>query len=337
MQDRADERIEGMLATGLKNRWWCIGPSSQIGIEPVGLTRLGHKLVAWRNTDGTLNILDNWCPHRGAPLSKGRLKDGVLACRYHGVEVDGTGTVTAVPAFPKCDFVGEKLVPNWHYVEHFQGIWVWFGDAEHPDPPPLEFPLEFESPEWTGFPMTDTWTTNYQYVWDNLLDIMHPEYLHQDTQYFETGVANEVKIADTDTGFMVQRKIYDGDNVEKMEFIDNGSFWFRIGFHAPPACGPGGNWRVFPFATPIDENHTQMTIWRMRNVSGWEGALHRFMFNTRLEPYNWAIVEEDREMLEAMPPWPTEENLYQHDIGPARLRRYVRMEALKQLDAHPGG
>lgn len=327
---RSDPEIEAMVACGLKNRWHCIGVSSQIGNEPVGLTRLGHKLVAWRNTDGSLNILDDWCPHRGAPLSKGRLKDGVLSCRYHGVEVDGTGTVKAVPAFPKCNFINKKMVRNWHYVEHFQGIWVWFGDDDYPDPPPLEFPSEFKSAEWTGFPMSHTWNTNFQYIWDNLLDIMHPEYLHQDSQYFDTGVSNEVKITDTDNGFFIQRKIDDGNNVELMEFIDNGSFWFRIGYAAPPACGPGGNWRAFPFATPIDEHRTQVTIWRMRNASGWEGALHRFMFNTRLEPNHWEITEEDREMLEAMPTWPGEENLYQHDIGLARARRHIRSEAKKQ-------
>lgn len=71
----------------------------------------------------------------------------------------------------------------------------------------------------------------------------------------------------------------------------------------------------------------------MRNVSGWEADLFRFMFNTKLEQYNWAIVQEDKTMLEAMPPWLPEENLYQHDIGPARVRRHVRLEARKQLDA----
>jgi hypothetical protein len=73
----------------------------------------------------------------------------------------------------------------------------------------------------------------------------------------------------------------------------------------------------------------------MRNVSGWKADLFRFMFNTKLEQYNWAIVLEDREMLEAMPPWLGEENLYQHDIGPVRVRRHLRDEARKQLESAP--
>ncbi len=323
--------VEKLAAVGLRNRWWCIGPSAMVTDRPVGLTRLAIDLVAWRDRSGKVNLVEDRCPHRGAPLSKGRLIEGQLSCRYHGVEVSGDGCVTAVPGFPECSYVGKQMVRAYPVTEHFQGLWAWFGDDEHLDPPPLEFPLEFTSPGWTGFPVSQTWQTNYQYVWDNVVDIMHPEYLHRETQYFETGVANTVVTTATDTGFAVRRKISEGDNVEIMEVIDNGSIWFRVGFHAPPGCGPGGNWRVFPQATPIDEHRCQMTVWRMRNVSGWEADLFRFMFNTKLEHFNWAIVQEDKDILEAMPHWPAQENLYQHDIGPARLRRHVRDEARKQL------
>ena len=326
-----EAQVEQRAALGVRNRWWCIGPSSMVADKPVSLMRLGTALVAWRDGAGRVNLVDDYCPHRGAPLSMGRLSEGRLSCRYHGVEISGDGTVTAVPGFPQCSYIGKKMVRAYPVVEHFQGLWAWFGDDENATPLPLVFPLEFTSPDWTGFPISQTWQTNYQYVWDNVIDIMHPEYLHKDTQYFDTGVANTVVTTATETGFMVKREIYEGDNVEIMEFIDNGSFWFRVGFYAPPGCGPGGNWRVFPQATPIDEHRCQMTVWRMRPVSGWEGDLFRFMFNTKLEQFNWAIVQEDKEMLEAMPPWPARENLYQHDIGPARLRRHVRAEASRQL------
>ena len=329
--NRQDELVEQMVGIGLRNRWWCIGPSALVADKVVGLTRLGAKLVAWRDAAGKVNLIDDQCPHRGAPLSLGRLRDGRLSCRYHGVEVAGDGTVTAVPAYPECPYVGKRMVRAYPVVEHFQGLWAWFGADETVPPVPLVFPEEFTSAEWTGFPVSATWQTNYQYVWDNVIDIMHPEFLHKDTQYFETGVANTVLVTQTDTGFKVNRAIDSGDNVEVMEFIDNGSFWFRVGFNAPPACGPGGNWRVWPLATPIDETHCQMTIWRMRKVSGWQADLFRFMFNTKLEQYNWAIVQEDKEILEAMPPWPAAENLYQHDIGNARVRRHIRDEARKQL------
>ncbi|MFM0662915.1 hypothetical protein [Paraburkholderia sediminicola] len=158
-------------------------------------------------------------------------------------------------------------------------------------------------------------------------------HLHKNTQYFEAGVANRVLLTSTEKGFIVKRAVNEGDNVDLMEFMDAGAFWFRVGFNAPAACGPGGNWRVFPFATPIDERCSQVTIWRMRNISGWGADLFRFMFNTKLEQYNWEIVQEDREILEGMPPRPSPETLYQHDAGLVRLRRYVRTVARKFIES----
>jgi phenylpropionate dioxygenase-like ring-hydroxylating dioxygenase large terminal subunit len=331
--ERIEDRVERSVLTGVRNRWWCIGPSAMVGDQPVGIKRLGVALVAWRDTSGKVNLIEDICPHRGAPLSMGRLEDGKLSCRYHGVEVSGEGIVTAVPAYPQCAYVGKKMVRSYPVVEHFQGLWAWFGEDEDTEPLPLVFPREYESADWTGFPISMTWQTNYQYMWDNVLDIMHPEYLHKDTQYFESGVANQVLVTPTDTGFTVRREISKGDNVELMEFIDTGAFWFRIGYNAPPECGPGGNWRIFPLATPIDEHTCQITIWRMRNVAGWEADLFRFMFNTKLEHYNWEIVQEDKDILEGMPPWPMQEKLYQHDVGLARLRRHVRDVVRKQLES----
>ena len=92
-----EARIEQRAAVGVRNRWWCIGPSSLVADQPVGLMRLGVKLVAWRDNTGKVNLTDDYCPHRGAPLSMGRLSEGRLSCRYHGLEVAGDGTVTAVP------------------------------------------------------------------------------------------------------------------------------------------------------------------------------------------------------------------------------------------------
>lgn len=331
LKERIEDRVDRSVLTGVLNRWWCIGPSAMVGGQPVGIKRLGRALVAWRDGEGKVNLVDDACPHRGAPLSMGRLEEGRLSCRYHGWEVSGEGVVTAVPSLPQCPHVGRKMVRAYPVIEHFQGLWAWFGVDDEAEPLPLEFPSEYTSAEWTGFPISQTMRTNYQYVWDNFLDIMHPEHLHKDTQYFEPGVANQVLVEPTATGFTLRREVDRGDNVELAEFIDTGAFWFRVGFNAPPECGPGGNWRIFPFATPIDEHTTQFTVWRMRNVTGWGAELFRFMFNTKLEHYNYAIVQEDVDILEGMQRWPMPEKLYQHDVGLARLRRYVRDLVRAQL------
>ena len=41
--------------------------------------------------------VDDWCPHRGAPLSLGRVVDGKLICGYHGLEMGHDGKPVAMP------------------------------------------------------------------------------------------------------------------------------------------------------------------------------------------------------------------------------------------------
>jgi phenylpropionate dioxygenase-like ring-hydroxylating dioxygenase large terminal subunit len=175
-----NEAVERRLATGLRDRWWCIGPSAMFQNKPVTLTRLGEKLVGWRDKSGKLNLVADQCPHRGMALSLGRVIDGDLACRYHGVRVAGDGSVVAVPALPNCNLVGQKLVRSYPVVEHFQGVWAWFGDAPA-EPCRLDLPPELLSSEWTGLIVSSTWHCNYQYVLDNLVDPMHTTYLHEES------------------------------------------------------------------------------------------------------------------------------------------------------------
>ncbi len=122
-------------------------------------------------------------------------------------------------------------------------------------------------------------------------------------------------------------------NIDVMDFNDTGGYWVRVGVYYPPAAGPGGVLRIIATAAPIDETHAQLSFWRMRKVSGWQGAMFRFMFNTMYERMTWEVIEQDREILETLPSWPAPENLYQHDIGVSRIRRYFRKEAESQVRA----
>ena len=86
------------------------------------------------------------------------------------------------------------------------------------------------------------------------------------------------------------------------------------------------------FATPIDENHTQVILWRTRKVSGWQRDGWRFMYRNRLEKLHWEVLEQDRLLLEAMEPDAhAHEHLYNHDMGLARVRREMRKKAEAQL------
>ena len=67
--DAAIEAVaETLLEEGLRNLWYPIAPSWQVGENPLGVTRLGERIVIWRDRDGAVHALEDRCPHR-APAS----------------------------------------------------------------------------------------------------------------------------------------------------------------------------------------------------------------------------------------------------------------------------
>ena len=87
--------VEDRLETGLLNLWYLVADATEIGNRPVGLKRLNRDVVAWRDANGAVNVVEDRCPHRGARLSRGRIIDGQIACAYHGLQLDGDGVITA--------------------------------------------------------------------------------------------------------------------------------------------------------------------------------------------------------------------------------------------------
>src|SRR5215467_13756284 len=68
--------------------------------DPLRTTLLGESLVAFRDTNGTVGLIQNNCPHRGASLFFGRNEEGGLRCVYHGWKFDVAGTCVDMPNEP---------------------------------------------------------------------------------------------------------------------------------------------------------------------------------------------------------------------------------------------
>eukprot|EP00193_Tetraselmis_chui_P008014 CAMPEP_0177757412 /NCGR_PEP_ID=MMETSP0491_2-20121128/3627_1 /TAXON_ID=63592 /ORGANISM="Tetraselmis chuii, Strain PLY429" /LENGTH=525 /DNA_ID=CAMNT_0019273057 /DNA_START=612 /DNA_END=2189 /DNA_ORIENTATION=+ len=63
---------------------------------------LGRDLALWRDGSGKWQCFEDFCPHRLAPLSEGRVEaDGSLLCAYHGWRFEGSGKCTALPQASK--------------------------------------------------------------------------------------------------------------------------------------------------------------------------------------------------------------------------------------------
>jgi vanillate O-demethylase monooxygenase subunit len=76
----------------LMNAWSAAGWDSEVP-QGANFSRriFGKPLVIFRKADGQARVLDGVCPHRFAPLARGRLIGDEIQCGYHGITFDGAG------------------------------------------------------------------------------------------------------------------------------------------------------------------------------------------------------------------------------------------------------
>jgi len=332
------QRIDDQVNRGLLDQWYAIAKSVQVKPgKPHAVQALGRNLVLWRDAAGKLKCLEDYCPHRGARLSRGEVLGDNIACRYHGVTLDGSGTIVRVPAMPDCALEGRRPVESFPVAEAADAIFVYFASAEHPEPQPLTLPEEFTSPEWTAILCVSPWNCNYRYALDNLADPMHGSYLHANSFTLAFGAKqDQMRIERNATGFIVTRVEQQGENFDWTEMVTETSApYCRLDIPYPAAAGPGGPFRIIGFTTPVDEGHCLVFFWRLRKATGLSREVWRFLYRTTLEARHWHVLEQDREMLESMPHDARKrEMLYQHDVGVARIRQALVNRAKAQLAAH---
>ena len=68
--------------------------------DPRRVRLLGEDLVAFRDTDGNVGLLQANCPHRGASLFFGRNEEAGIRCVYHGWKFSVDGTCLDMPNEP---------------------------------------------------------------------------------------------------------------------------------------------------------------------------------------------------------------------------------------------
>lgn len=334
MTQAANDPVDIRLRDGIRNIWYAICPSHFIDDKPISLRRCGYRIALWRDQNGKAHALEDHCPHRGAPLSRGINMGDRLACGYHGVQVDKDGVAVSVPGSPGCKLEGAKATKSFPLQEHAGMVFIYVGDDQHAEPPELKLPEQLTSPEFSHFLCYAEWATDYRYVMDNVMDPMHGTYLHKQSHSMSFGESQaDFQIRDTDTGFVFEKKGQRNINFDWTEWGETGVHWMRLEIPYPKTGGPGGNFHIIGMYTPITPTMAAVTHWRCRKVEGWQRDAWRFLYKNRLEARHWHVLEQDRVMMEDYELDARErEILYQHDLGLVRLRRRMRSLAQEQVN-----
>lgn len=123
----------------LMREYWipaCLSSELKADGEPMRLLLLGEQLIAFRDTDGRVGIMEHRCPHRCASLFFGRNEEGGLRCIYHGWKFDVEGNCTDMPNVPPAQDFKDRVKAKAYKVEERNGIvWTYMGTRQSAPPP----------------------------------------------------------------------------------------------------------------------------------------------------------------------------------------------------------
>ena len=175
-------RVEGDAPMGqLMRRHWVPAVLSEQLVEPDGapvrVRLFGEDLVAFRDSDGRLGVLGEYCAHRKASLALGRNEECGLRCLYHGWKFDVEGNVVEMPSEPGESGFAQKVKHKAYPTQEAGGfVWVYMGPADRVP--------EFEAPAWAPTPESRVSIVkidlpcNWAQIMEGQIDSAHSSSLH---------------------------------------------------------------------------------------------------------------------------------------------------------------
>jgi phenylpropionate dioxygenase-like ring-hydroxylating dioxygenase large terminal subunit len=165
----------------IKNQWYVVLESKEVGRRPAGAKRMGEHMVFWRDGQGAVHAAADRCPHRGVALSAGAVEHGHLQCPFHGFAYAADGQCVLIPANGRTGVIPNAM--HLHTYPTFEAhgwIWIWWGNQP---PEPGSIPAFFDNLDdtFTYATARDPWNAHYSRVIENQLDVVHLPFIHRST------------------------------------------------------------------------------------------------------------------------------------------------------------
>ena len=175
-------RVEGDAPMGqIFRRHWMpaclIEEVPEPDCDPIKVRLLGEDLVIFRDTNGKIGILDEYCPHRRASLVYGRNEDCGLRCLYHGWKIDVDGNVVEMASEPAESAFTEKVKHKTYPHHEAAGmVWIYMGPRE--TMPAFEPPFYLPTPDTRVSISKIMIDCNWAQILEGAIDSAHSSSLH---------------------------------------------------------------------------------------------------------------------------------------------------------------
>ncbi len=145
---------------------------------PIRVQMLGEELLAFRDTQGRVGLIEPACAHRGANLFFGRNEEGGIRCIYHGWKYDVEGRCIEMPNVPAgAAYHGKISIKAYPTRESGEMVWAYLGPRER-------MPAELPQLELGLLPASHRYVSkrlqmcNWAHSMEGALDTAHFSFLH---------------------------------------------------------------------------------------------------------------------------------------------------------------
>lgn len=323
----------------LRNVWYVAGWTSEFQPgAPVGRTIIDEPIVFFRTSDERLIALTDRCPHRWAPLSRGRVEGDNLRCMYHGVKFDAQGRCVEVPGQDRA--APSLCVRAFPIVERHRLVWIWMGATERADANLIPDASMLDEPNRRfRFGQLD-YRANYTLINDNLLDLSHLAFVHENTLGRSVGKPEEDRPPPKIPGGAGAKAIERGVRVEgwntgsaartvvESQDAPDGDLWYRIDFlvpgiyishsqmHAPGAAEACNGGPPNPGLEPLTDSMSIQAVTPLTNRTT------RYFYSTG--PRDGDMDEAEAEAI-----WNVVKDAFREDLAMIEAQQRI-------LDFHPG-
>ncbi len=248
----------------MRQYWLPACKSSELAADgpPLRLMLLGERLIAFRDSEGRVGVMDHRCPHRCASLFFGRNEQGGLRCIYHGWKFDVMGRCLDQPNLPPARRFAERVHAKAYRVFERHGVvWAYMGARAEPPPPPMIEATLLPEGE-ARITMTQR-ECNWLQALEGDLDTSHFGFLHMgsvDPADLDPANMHTYAVLDRAPEFQVRETGW-GTMCGAWRQADPGNTYWRISHFLFPF------WALFPDGTfednitadawvPMDDTHT---------------------------------------------------------------------------------
>jgi phenylpropionate dioxygenase-like ring-hydroxylating dioxygenase large terminal subunit len=240
--------------------WYPVVPLENLRDGPHRFELLGEPLALFLDAQGAPAALADRCCHRSARLSLGTVRDGILACAYHGWQYDRTGQCVLMPQVPDQKPGPQRRVRAYRCAARYGYAWVALEEPLYDIP---RIP-EAENPAYRlVHEFYEVWNVAALRVMENELDMAHPSFVHLGT--FGTPehlVAKDALIEEFEGGFQYRGRLgvaiahhaQGQKNERRLDCTWYAPFAVRLGIHYPD----GPSHIVVNIQVPLADDRSQM-------------------------------------------------------------------------------